>query len=366
MEKTAPPQDMATNPKFIARADNITAQWLETALARQIPGVAVTEFERLDNIVGAQTKVRVKISTNEAGRAARLPERLIVKADIEEFGRGPVANVLFNEPRVYRDIIPSLGVEAPRVFAAEPGDNGPSYTVMEDLTERDVQFLYLGNPLTPDVAARFLESLAKIHARWWNAPEIADKGRFGAIRQPMIGMFETYVRHHLSPEVFPHFAALPRAAATPVPLRDPERLQAALFRLRDCHQSMPRCLIHGDTHLNNLYLTADGVPGFYDWSPRRAPWSNDIAYFMPAALDVTDRRVSEKDLLAHYLSALAGEGVAAPTFDEAWLAYRRELAWGMFVFLINGPTQTEYSNTAAASRFAAAMLDHETFSLLGV
>jgi aminoglycoside phosphotransferase family enzyme len=159
---------------------------------------------------------------------------------------------------------------------------------------------------------------------------------------------------------------LPRAAATPRALRDPERLKAGLLKLREQHRQMPMCIIHGDTHLNNLYVTADGEPGFFDWSPRRTAWSNDVAYFMPAALDVPDRRVHEQDLLRHYVGRLEAHGGPALDFDDAWLAYRRELVWGMFVFLINGPTQTEYSNTAAAARFAAAMLDHDTNGLLGV
>lgn len=358
--------DLATDRSFLARADEIDAAWLERALAVRFPEVRIVACERVGVIVGAQAKVILRIETNQAGKDAGLPERVIVKTDIEEFGFGPVAHVLFNEPQTYSDIVPELPVEAPRTWATRSGNSGLSYTIMEDLTERGVEFCNLGEPLSPEVAARFLESLARIHARWWNSADLWDPARFGRLRRPMIGMYETYVRHHLSPEVFPHFAALPRAAATARVLRDPDRLRAALFKLRDFHQDMPHCVIHGDTHLNNLYVTAEGIPGFYDWSPRVAPWTHEVSYFLPAALDVPDRRKHEAELLRHYLAALAAQGVDAPGFEEAWLGYRRELAWGMFVFLINGPTQTEYANTAAASRFSVALVDHDCYGLLGV
>lgn len=358
--------DLTETRSFIARVADIDAAWMTRALSRETPGVAVLALERGEIIQGAQTKVRVRVTLNDAGRAAGIPPDLIVKADIDEYGRGPVSAVIFNEPRVYRKIVPETGVAAPRAWATDPGDHGPPFIVMDDLSAQNATFLSLGEPISPDLAADFLNSLARIHARWWDSPELRDDGRFGALRQPMIGMFETYVRSHLAPERFAHFAALPRAAATPRALRDPDQLLAALFRLRDLHRAMPKCVIHGDTHLNNLYVTANGRPGFFDWSPRRTAWSNDVAYFLPAALDVPDRRQHERALIAHYCDRLAVHGGPTIAFEDAWLAYRRELVWGMFVFLINGPTQTEFSNTAAASRFAAAMLDHDTFGLLGV
>ena len=77
-----------------------------------------------------------------------------------------------------------------------------------------------------------------------------------------------------------------------------------------------------------------------------------------AALDIADRRRWDRALLAIYLQALSARGVAAPAFDSAWDALRREVVWGLFIFLINEPMfQTEAANTAYAARFAAAAQD---------
>ena len=58
-------------------------------------------------------------------------------------------------------------------------------------------------------------------------------------------------------------------------------------------------------------------------------------------------------------------GISPPSFDEAFEAYRHELAYGYFIFIINeSPFQTEAVNTAQAMGFAMAMLDHDTHGLL--
>ena len=57
--------------------------------------------------------------------------------------------------------------------------------------------------------------------------------------------------------------------------------------------------------------------------------------------------------------------MAAPDFEGAWTAYRRDIAYGLFIFLINDLRfQTEAINTAYAARFGVAALDHDTHGLL--
>ena len=97
----------------------------------------------------------------------------------------------------------------------------------------------------------------------------------------------------------------------------------------------------------------------------RAPWFTEVCYHLVAALDVADRREHEAALLRTYLDALAREAITPPHFEEAMDAYRREIAYGLFIFLINETRfQDEAINTAYAARFGTAALDHDTFRLL--
>ena len=73
---------------------------------------------------------------------------------------------------------------------------------------------------------------------------------------------------------------------------------------------------------------------------------------------------STRHLLRHYLRALGAQGIAAPSFEAAWESHRREIVYGLFIFLINEVRfQTEAINTAYAARFGAAALDHDTVAL---
>ena len=93
----------------------------------------------------------------------------------------------------------------------------------------------------------------------------------------------------------------------------------------------------------------------------------DVSYFIGGNLDVVDRWAWEKPLLQFYLSQLAALGVKAPTFEEAWFAYRAWMTWGIYVWLTNIPEyHSEDRITAMSARFGTALVDHGTLDLLGV
>src|SRR3546814_4096133 len=109
-------------------------------------------------------------------------------------------------------------------------------------------------------------------------------------------------------------------------------------------------------------VCSSDLPGFLDAQPRLGAWSIDVSYFLIAGLDLVDRRRWEGALLAHYLSCLRAEGVDPPSFDDAWAAYRRDVVCGLLIWLLNGSHfQTEANNTAAATRFAMAMVALDSF-----
>jgi aminoglycoside phosphotransferase (APT) family kinase protein len=64
-------------------------------------------------------------------------------------------------------------------------------------------------------------------------------------------------------------------------------------------------LLHGDPHIGNTYLLADGDLGFLDWQvARRGNFSLDLGYFLQGALTTDDRRIAERQLLQEYRDAL--------------------------------------------------------------
>jgi len=342
-----------------ASIEDVTPAWLDKALSTTTPGLEIDSAQVVDVVHGACTKVRIGVRANRND----FPSTVMMKIGFEPHSE---AMMLMHrrEHHAYHDLAPTLEVNTPRCFYSAVDDAGRALVILEDLCLRDVRFQSLQAPLSFDVASRFLEGLARIHARWWGEPGLEE--RFPWTRNAQVGD-DHYLDILRSTERFNRYVFSPRGAATPRRLLDGPLLLRAYAAMQAYFRDLPDTVGHGDMHLGNLYTDADGTPGYLDWQPYVGPWSIDVSYFMIAGLDVLDRRRWEGALLQHYLTCLAGLGVKAPTFDDAWAAYRRSVIWGLAVWMLNSSQfQTESNNTAAATRFAMATVDLDTLGLLGL
>jgi aminoglycoside phosphotransferase (APT) family kinase protein len=153
----------------------------------------------------------------------------------------------------------------------------------------------------------------------------------------------------------------PRALTYPGSIHEAGRLSRCLAHMAAMLVRAPAGLIHGDAHIANAYRLPDGRAGFYDWQcVGRGPPIFDVAYFVISALDTAVRRDAERDLIRTYLDALKG-AASVPSFDEAWLGYRRYALYGLWAWLTN-PTEfhPEPVNVIVSNRFAHAVADLDT------
>jgi hypothetical protein len=87
-------------------------------------------------------------------------------------------------------------------------------------------------------------------------------------------------------------------------------------------------------HARNWYFTVEGHIGIYDWQANgKGLWAVDLGYALSANLTPENRRAWEGDLLALYLDQLAAKGGKAPSYDDAWLAYRQQMVHGLGFWL---------------------------------
>ena len=342
--------------------EEITPAWLTTALRIKQPGVTVRDARILDVNHGTCTKVRMQLDVDDAGRAAGIPERVMLKGGFETHSR-EMGHMHEDEARGYRDVYPHVELPTPACYFADyDPELRQAVIVMEDLVVRGVTFCHPLKPQTFEAVARRLTALARFHAQTWNSPEFEAGGRWAWGAKPIPG---PYFLHYLQPEQWRRFVALPRGAAASVRFHDREWMSEAMYRLGRLSERRPQAMLHGDTHLGNLYVDADGAPGFFDGLPSRGTPMREISYHVTGALDTADRRRWEGALLQHYLDELVRNGVAAPSFDETLHDYGCFLAIGYLIFLINeSHYQPEAINTAYVARFSAAMLDHDTAGLI--
>lgn len=344
-------------------AGEVTAAWLGGVLSRAHPNLVVERLVVDDVVWGTGTKLMVSATYNAVGRNAGLPERLCIKAGFGEH-RELVKFCYQTEARFFSELAGQLPIGLPRTFFADHDEN-QGVVVMEDLRAAGAAICSVDRPIGKALAGAFLADLAQLHARWWNSPMLADGAALGwPMRHDPLpdASWGDFGRGQLEPATWDRLMSLPRALALPAACRDRLVMHDALQALRRFVEGEPVCLIHGDAHLGNMYVHAEGRPGFLDWqTARRGHWAQDVTYFLVSALDPLDRRAWERELVLGYLDALAQAGASdVPSEGEAWGAIRAHIVYGLFYWLVNPVEwQSEANNCAVAPRFAWAAVDHD-------
>lgn len=342
--------------------DDVTREWVGHALAVRHPGVEVTRLNVGEVLWGSATKVWLQLAYNDAGRQAGLPPTMLLKTGFDPKMRQLAAAAYARETRFFDAVAATLKMPLPRCYyAGTDPESAQSALLLEDLVARSCTFGRIFIPLGVDKLAETLALLARLHASYWNrtgAPALRGLDQ----NQERVAIIDFLV----SEPNWERCLGAPRAKDIPAPIRNRERVAHALARLREHDRRGPRCLIHGDAHVGNMYFENDGSPRFLDWQAASIGcWDQDVAYIITCALTTEDRRANEQALLKHYLEELRARGVKdAPAFENAWDAHRRQVAYGILGLLCTPEMQTEEFAGIMGTRFALAMDDLDTLNLL--
>jgi Ecdysteroid kinase-like family len=361
-DNTDPEQFDVTFPE---KPEDLTPGWMSWAFERRFPGTVVESVEVVDINAATATKVRVRLQYNQAGQKYGLPETVIVKGP---FGRNvdDMEHTFTDEMRGYKYVVSDIGINTPVCYFAEKQNKNP-VMILEDLATPDCVFGQPRRTLSFSEAQSILDLLAKLHATYWQSPELADGGKFDWVLKSISGWHLAYMDMVLEPENWSFYLGLPRGTALPQALAsDPVRLKNALYRQIAFYGTGPLTLGHGDAHTANIYFNSKGG-GLLDWEMRRCPWYHDVTYFLITSLDVVDRRNWVGALLQYYLDRLAGYGAPAPDFEAAFYCFRRELIYGYILFITNGDGQqfwSEAMNAAVTVRYAMAAEDYDMMSAI--
>jgi hypothetical protein len=299
-------------------AYEITPDWLTAALQERHRGAQVASVEVVFTAEVTNSHARLAVTYDEpAGAPPTMFCKLLPvddrRASITSTRMGP------REVRFYRDLAPRLALRVPTVHVAMHDEADDSFVLlMEDLDASGCRVSDGLWGVGADAAAGALEQLAEVHARYEDPARRAAEVPW--VPEPTFGstygsvMLQYGLDHHRD-RLSDGFAAIAELYI---------HQGRALFEL---WTSGPKTVIHGDTHIGNVFFDGD-VVGFLDWgiinvnTPMR-----EVSYFMTMAMDVDERRRHQEELLRHYLAARRALGAGDLSFDDAWRAHRIHAAY---------------------------------------
>ena len=312
-------------------------------------------IEILDAQSGTTRRIRARVHLADGKELAvfvKRPSRNLIARVFVAVPRLSRAEVKF-----YNELRGQIPIATPVCYGASVFRRG-FIVVLEDLVGAGATLRESTDTISTDEAASLLESLADLHRQWWGRtdahPWLAKNPR----RELMLGAL-------LSPSLC-RLGLWRVGSAVPEPL--PQSISRYARNRRAAQKAMsagPTTLIHNDCHPGNQYVASDGRPGLFDWQLCRAgPWARDVAYLLATSLDPATRGGAEKDLLAGYLRQL---GPVAPSFDEAWLAYRRNVVYAVEAMLVTaavGVMMPKSTSLVLVNRAATAAADLDSFRAL--
>ena len=190
------------------------------------------------------------------------------------------------EAHFYRDLEPSPGPADAALALRRRGSRLPGTASSSPKTSRPQGgvFLTSGTDYTADQVAESLAQLAVLHGATWEAERLG-VGPWLATR-----LARTLEGRGL-PEIRRNFEG-DNGKGVPGEVRDAQRLVDAYRALAtEAESARPWCVIHGDTHVGNLFLDATGRPSFLDWQlVQRGAWYLDVGYHIASTLPPDDRR----------------------------------------------------------------------------
>jgi hypothetical protein len=306
---------------------DITREWLETTLGADVAGAELEKLVVEDEHSGMTSRRKWGLQWNAAGVAAGLPATIFVKATPDEpYHRETLAVLHMHEleARFYTQIQPEIPTLAPKAWYAKSYAGGRFLILLEDLESSNCKPHWMKDEVGVDHLRAVTRTLATLHATFWDSPRLLTdlswlRPRTCRFGWPWLSQTMSDVRRALPEKAREHGVyaqILPGDMAATLSLWD--EYADRVFAWMD---TLPRTVLHGDSHLGNTFSYADGRAGMFDWQVMFSGHGlRDFAYFLFSAIDEQTRQGHEKELFNLYIDTLAGQGVNLDR-DEAWNLY---------------------------------------------
>lgn len=314
---------------------DVTASWLTSALRETgvLRDATVTGFDAEvigegAGLIGQLARLRLRYDRPDSGG----PDTLIAKfpaATPENREIGNIFRFYEREIRFYEELAHRVPVRVPRrYYSAMDLERGDFVLLLEDLGA-----LRLGDQLascTIDEAATAVRALGKLHAAFWQKPELERLDWMPYTNDPVQKSAQDSYAKAWQPFVDNFGPQVPTET-----LRTAERLGSRICDILDRFVEPPRTIIHGDFRLDNLFFgqAGDSEPlAIIDWQiASRGRGAFDVAYFLSGSLSTEVRRACEKTVLREYHHILQRDGGAT---DYDWDAFFRDYRVGALFCMV--------------------------------
>ncbi|KAK3991051.1 kinase-like domain-containing protein [Cladorrhinum sp. PSN332] len=351
--ESPPPPPAAEVETLPASPSNITPEWLSSKLGHEVARV-----EHTRSIWGTESKLFYTVAYSSESEGTDRPEHLCIKGvfDPAMVAAQPwTVSLAQREAEFFGKLAPLLkdvDIRFPKGYWSGTSEN-QGICVMEDLTQSGCTF-------APEVAGYGVEAvidgveqLAAYHALFWG------KGQEDERYEWIWNNYDPAVSFMVS--AWDQVVGQPGRMKLPESASDGERANRALKQYFEGRNPRFRTLLHGDTHIGNVYFTKEGKLGFLDWSVFHfGSCFHDVVYFMTAMMAVEDRRRHEMEILDRYLAKLRECG--GPKFDrgdeEVMREYRRSMMTNVVWMICPHDLQSKERVNMLCERAVATWEDH--------
>ncbi|PNP40523.1 hypothetical protein TGAMA5MH_07520 [Trichoderma gamsii] len=346
----------ATSEQLPAVPSDITAEWLGAKLGQKIKSI-----ENTHNIWGTGSKLFYTITYEDESSSKPRPSHVCIKGvfDPKMIEEQPwTVSLAQREADFFSKIAPGLeNMLFPKGWWSGQNEK-QGIAIMDDLTKDGVQFPPEVASYSVDQVMNGVQQLAGLHAKYWGQSQDVHPwiwNNYDPAMKFMCTPWDDVVRQPGRPQL-------------PEYLMDGTRCNEALDRYYAERNPRFRTLLHGDTHMGNVYVTSDGRIGFLDWSAFHfGSCFHDVVYHMTAMLTVEDRRAHEMKILDHYLETLHRLG--GPKFDrhndpEVMTEYKRSFMTNVIWIICPESLQSKERIAVLCERTVAAYNDHKVIDVI--
>ena len=312
------------------RYEDVTADWLTQAL-------------RAGGVLGEQTVISFQVEPISAdrGRMSSLARFSVEYDGFSEglprsiFGkfvsrisanreRAEQRNIFRTEIALYQNIGNEIPMNMPRMYfgGAREGSD-VAVLLLEDINGYSKAGLPMAEEwsLSEPQAGLALSDLAKMHARWWEDPTLAQQNWLLSFNSERLrNSYKAYE------EAWPKLRDSLEHSLEPEQVRIYDGLNDYLPTVLSELDKMPVTLCHGDFHVGNLMWDTLGTPETVwavDWQvSARGPIVNDVSFLLGMGVPNSDLRLVRDVYLPEYHTALLNAGVAQYEFDQFLSDYR--------------------------------------------